>query len=122
LDDNLRFDPDDMPCFVSAALHVKDDVARAGSQTLLKCASTDDDAVCKIGAMMEAIPRPLGVGVIPDEESLDRAVGIARSRRAAIICMAAAVVCFMVSLYLWDNSIRELDVSVLEPATTEPAK
>jgi hypothetical protein len=60
--------------------------------------------------------------MIPDEESLDRAVGIARSRRAAIICMAAAVVCFMVSLYLWDNSIRELDVSVLEPAATEPAK
>jgi hypothetical protein len=72
--------------------------------------------------MMEAIPRPWAVGMIPDEESLDRAVGIARSRRAAIICMAAAVVCFMVSLYLWDNSIRELDVSVLEPAATEPAK
>jgi hypothetical protein len=37
--------------------------------------------------------------------------------------MAAATACFMVSLYLWTNSVQELDVSALKPvATTEPAK
>jgi hypothetical protein len=58
----------------------------------------------------------------PDEEPLDRAVGIARSRRAAIICMVGAAACFVVSLYFWYDSIRELDVSALKPMATEPAK
>jgi len=60
--------------------------------------------------------------MIPNEVSPDRDVRIARSRRAAIVCMAAAVTCFMASLYFWDNSVRELDVSALKPAATESAK
>jgi hypothetical protein len=65
------------------------------------------------------------LGMIPpeDQQVRDRAARVAWSRRAAIICMAAATACFMVSLYLWNNSIRVLDVSALKPvATTEPAK
>jgi hypothetical protein len=52
----------------------------------------------------------------------DRAVGIARSRRVAIICVAAALACLMASLYSSDNAFRELDVSALKPTATEPAK
>jgi ABC-type uncharacterized transport system permease subunit len=60
----------------------------------------------------------------PDEElqMRVRAADIAWSRRAAIVCMAAAIACFMATLYFWDNAFRELDVSALKPAATEPAK
>jgi hypothetical protein len=52
-----------------------------------------------------------------------RAAAIAWSRRAAIICMVAAVACFMASLYFWDNAFRGPDVSALKsPVATEPAK
>jgi hypothetical protein len=60
----------------------------------------------------------------PDEElqmSLS-AAGMARSRRAAIICMASAIACFMAALYFWDNASRRLDTSPLKPTATEPAK
>jgi hypothetical protein len=58
------------------------------------------------------------IGMTPDQ----RAAGIVRSRRLAIACMAAALACFMATLYFWDNAYRELDVSSLKPATTEPEK
>ena len=51
-----------------------------------------------------------------------RAAAIAWSRRAAIICMVAAVACFMASLYFWDNAFREPHLSALTPAATELAK
>jgi hypothetical protein len=51
-----------------------------------------------------------------------RAAGIARSRRAAIICMASAIACFMAALYFWDNASRGSDASLLKPAATEPVK
>ena len=35
-------------------------------------------------------------------------------------CMAAAVVCFVASLYFWNNAFPELDVSALKPAATGP--
>ena len=63
-----------------------------------------------------------GLGMTPNEESSDPDARIAWSRRAAIICIAAAVACFMVSLYFRDNSVRELDISALKPAATESAK
>jgi hypothetical protein len=56
------------------------------------------------------------------DEMRDRAVGIARSRRVAIICVAAALAWFMASLYFSDNAFRELDVSALKPTATEPAR
>ena len=56
------------------------------------------------------------------DEMRDRAAGIARSRRAAIVCAAAALACFMASLYFSDNVFRELGVSALKPTATEPAK
>jgi hypothetical protein len=56
------------------------------------------------------------------DEMRDRAAGIARSRRAAIVCVAAALACFMAGLYFSDNAFRELDVSALKPKATEPAK
>jgi len=51
-----------------------------------------------------------------------RAAATAWSRRAAIICMAGAVACFMASLYFWDNAFREPHLSALTPAATELAK
>jgi hypothetical protein len=36
--------------------------------------------------------------------------------------MAAALACFMATLYLWDNASQQLDSSALKPAATEPAK
>jgi len=60
-------------------------------------------------------------GMTPDEIRA-RAADIARSRRAAIICMIAATACFVATLYFWDNAYRGLDVSPLKPAATEPAK
>ena len=73
--------------------------------------------------MMEEHFSALGeLGMTPNEESPDRDARIAWSRRAAIICIAAAVACFMVSLYFWDNSVRELDISALKPAATESAE
>jgi hypothetical protein len=60
----------------------------------------------------ETIPEPWGaLGMTPDEQLMR----VKRSRRAAIICMAAATACFMVSLHF-----SELDVSELKPVTTEP--
>jgi hypothetical protein len=60
----------------------------------------------------------------PDEQlqMRVRAVGITRSRRGAIICMAAATACFLASLYFYfsDNAFRALDAST--PTPTEPAK
>jgi hypothetical protein len=32
--------------------------------------------------------------------------------------MAAALACFMASLYFWDNAFRGLDVSALKPPAT----
>jgi hypothetical protein len=58
------------------------------------------------------------IGMTPDQ----RAAGMARSRRLAIVCMAAAFACFLATLYFWDNAFRELEVSALKPAATEPAK
>lgn len=58
------------------------------------------------------------IGMTPDQ----RAAGIVRSRRLAIACMAAALACFMATLYFWDNAYRQLDVSSLKPAATEPEK
>jgi len=57
-------------------------------------------------------------GMTPDQ----RAAAIARSRRAAIMCMAGAVACFMASLYFSDNTIRGPDASALKPVATEPEK
>ena len=66
----------------------------------------------------------LGLGALGMtlDEMRERAAGIARSRRAAIICVAAALTCFMASLYFSDNAFRELDVSALKSAAIEPAK
>ena len=53
----------------------------------------------------------------PDEQLQirDRAAGIEWSRRAAIVCVIGALVCFAASLYFWDNAFRELDISALTP-------
>ena len=79
----------------------------------------------KIGDMVRDVLSRGTLGMIPpnDQQVRDRAARKASSRRAAIICMAASTACFMVSLYLWTNSVQELDVSALKPvATTELAK
>lgn len=75
---------------------------------------------CKNGLQVRDKNR-LGLGVLgmtPDQ----RATSIARSRRLAIVCMAAALAAFLATLYFWDNAFRELDVSALKPTATEPAK
>ena len=51
-----------------------------------------------------------------------RAAATARSRRAAIIYMVAAIACFVAALYFRDNASRGLDVSPLKPAATDPAE
>lgn len=53
----------------------------------------------------------------PDEQLQirDRAAGIEWCRRAAIVCVIGALVCFAASLHFWDNAFRELDISALTP-------
>ena len=51
-----------------------------------------------------------------------RAAAMVRSKWLAIVCTASALVCFAISLYFWDNAVRELDVSAFKPAATETAK
>ena len=98
-------------------------MACASSQTLLMVASTDEDARRFAGLVLwwKRFFDPRALSMTPDEMR-DRASGIARSRRAAIICAAAALACFMASLYFWDNAFRGLDVSALKPAAIEPTK
>jgi len=55
-------------------------------------------------------------------EFRSNAAAMVRSKWLAILCTASALVCFAISLYFWDNAVRELDVSAFKPAATETAK